>query len=145
MKNFIIFTKAQTVIAVEDTGENLEQIANLMDNRYKRKSVVTASSEDEAKQMFIGSNKPKRGIISQINKGVYIAFHAIMAFWWFKYTTMAGAMINDNAGQAYESAANAGVVIGGAIGTSMIFVIWGLFGMFGAFVLYFTKAKPWIK
>lgn len=135
MNNFNILVKKNTVVAIPETSS--DEQSNLESTGFKVKDEVKAKDKEQALTLWLADNKPKRSLISKVNKWVYISFHALMLFWWLSYTSDVAGMMNGS------DASNAGAAIGGAIGTSMIFTIWGLFGFFGAFIVYMTRAKGW--
>lgn len=137
MNYFNILTKKNNVVAILHASS--DELSNLESSGFKIKDKVKAKDKEQALTLWLADNKPKRSFISKVNKWVYISFHALMLFWWLSYTSDVAGMMNGS------DASNAGAVIGGAIGTSMIFTIWGFFGFFGAFIVYMTRAKNWNK
>lgn len=137
MNYFNILTKKNNVVAIPHTSP--DELSNFESSGFKIKDKVKAKDKEQALTLWLADNKPKRSLISKVNKWVYISFHVFMLFWWLSYTLDVAGMMNGN------DASNAGAVIGGAIGTSMIFTIWGFFGFFGAFIVYMTRAKNWNK
>lgn len=137
MNYFNILTKKNNVVAILHASS--DELSNLESSGFKIKDEVKAKDKEQALTLWLADNKPKRSFISKVNKWVYISFHALMLFWWLSYTSDVAGMMNGS------DASNAGTVIGGAIGTSMIFTIWGFFGFFGAFIVYMTRAKNWNK
>lgn len=137
MNYFNILTKKNNVVAILHASS--DELSNLESSGFKIKDKVKAKDKEQALTLWLADNKPKRSFISKVNKWVYISFHALMLFWWLSYTQDVAGMMNGS------DASNAGAVIGGAIGTSMIFTIWGFFGFFGAFIVYMTRAKNWNK
>ena len=137
MDNFNILTKKNSAVAILHTSS--DELSNLESSGFKIQDEVKATDKEQALTLWLADNKPKRSFISRVNKWVYISFHALMLFWWLSYTSDVAGMMNGS------EASNAGAAIGGAIGTSMIFTIWGLFGFFGAFIVYMTRVKDWNK
>ena len=81
--------------------------------------------------------KPKRGFFGKLFKWSFILFNILMILWLFSYWVGLGEIANSST----SDAGKAGAVIGGTIGTGLLFGLWG-FGDFilGLFVL-FTRPK----
>lgn len=135
MDKFDIFTKKNNVMAIPHAS--LDEASNIKSSGFKFNDEVEATDKEQALVLWLADNKSDRSFFSKVNKWIYISFHALMLFWWLSYTSDVAGMMNGS------DASNAGAAIGGAIGTSMIFTIWGLFGFFGAFIVFMTRAKPW--
>lgn len=82
----------------------------------------------------------KRGLLNKINIVLYILFNVAMVFWVFSTLYNAGEVINQCVGD-YIDACEAGASIGVLAGLSFISVVWFMFGVVGAGIIYATRPK----
>lgn len=129
-------------MAIDTSSATSEQeLENAKRLRYKLVNEIEAVDKDQALQLWMGGNKPRRSIMGYIFKWSFILFNILMFWWWFSSTGDATQTIANSSNDAEQL----GTAIGGAIGASIIFGVW----FFGDFILgilvLFTRPKPWVK
>jgi hypothetical protein len=81
--------------------------------------------------------KRKRGIFGWIIAIIFWSFNLIMIAWLAMYWGLLGEVVD----QTQDTAAKAGAVVGGAIGTGMVFSLWFFGAVILGLMMFFTRGK----
>ncbi len=140
-KRYQIFVLDNSVMAIDTMSEAHKVNAQYFGFKLNSEVEIEATDAEQAQQIFIRNNKPKRSLLSNVNKWLYGAFHVLMTVWWFNSTNEFSTPIGLN----YNGIELINEIVNNPIISSMLLPIWAIFGSFGGLIVYLTRAKNWLS
>jgi hypothetical protein len=100
--------------------------------------VSLSSNRDAMMNQIVYVERRKRGFFGTLFKWVFVLFNLAMAFWVVSYWAQVGTLVTANTG---SQAGQAGSVIGGALGTGMLFAVWVVGGIVLGLLAFLTRGR----